>query len=203
MSNYSEGHLNFMIQIPANVAFKIGITDVWTNQHYVDFPANTTAFGLVRNGEWGQASIPISELRGELIDLRMLMYPFVILEINGASCQFAIDDIYWDGAPTSIEAPDLSTLPTEFSLEQNYPNPFNPATTLRFGIPENSDVRLTIYDVQGRVVHSITEHNRSPGRHAYTWSGTNQSGGPVETGIYFAKVEAGIHSSVIKMIYLK
>ena len=97
LSNFEDGFLKFMIKIPANISFQIGIIDAWGNQSYVDFEGNQTTYGLTRDGNWGQASIPISEIRGEFIDLRMLTYEFVILEVNGASCEFAIDDIYWDG----------------------------------------------------------------------------------------------------------
>ena len=82
-----------MIKIPAAISFKIGIIDAWGNQEYVDFPANQTTFGLVRDGNWGQAAIPISDIRGEFIDLRMMSYEFVILEVNGAACEFALDDM--------------------------------------------------------------------------------------------------------------
>ena len=97
LSNFSEGFLKFRIKIPQNISFQIGIIDVWGNQSYVNFPASQTTYGLIRDGNWGQASIPISDIRGELIDLRMLSYEFVILEVSGASCEFALDDIYWDG----------------------------------------------------------------------------------------------------------
>jgi len=99
--NFGEGHLKFMIKIPANISFKIGIIDAWGNQSYVDFPANQTSYGLVRNGNWGQASIPVEDIRGEWIDLRMLSYEFVILEVNGSSCEFGLDDIYWEGGGTN------------------------------------------------------------------------------------------------------
>jgi len=95
--DFAEGHLKFMINIPAGISFKIGIIDAWGNQQYVDFPAYQTTYGLVRNGNWGQASIPVNDLRGEFIDLQMLSYEFVILEVNGAGCEFALDDIFWDG----------------------------------------------------------------------------------------------------------
>ena len=103
-----EGHLKFMINIPANISFKIGIIDAWGNQSYVDFPANQTTYGLVRNGNWGQASIPVADIRGEFIDLRMLSYEFVILEVNGASCEFGLDDIYWDGGGTGSVTVDYN-----------------------------------------------------------------------------------------------
>ena len=53
LSNFSEGHLNFSIKIPANISFQIGIIDSWGNQSYVDFPSNQTTYGLERDGNWG------------------------------------------------------------------------------------------------------------------------------------------------------
>ena len=108
LSNFEEGFLKFKIKIPSSVSFKIGIIDVWGNESYVDFPANQLTYGLVRNGDWGQVSIPISDIRGELIDLRMLSYSFVILESDGASCEFALDDIFWDGGITQVVKGDLN-----------------------------------------------------------------------------------------------
>ncbi len=108
MSNYEEGFLNFRIKIPSNVSFQVGIIDTWGNQSYVNFPSNQLTYGLSRNSEWGQASIPISDIRGELIDLRMLSYQFVILETNGTNCEFALDDIYWDGGTIEDLLGDLN-----------------------------------------------------------------------------------------------
>ena len=97
LTNFSNGTIKFRIKIPANVTFKIGIIDTWDNQNYVTFPANQTTHGLVRDGEWGQASIPVGDLRGVAIDMRMLNYAFVILEESGAACEFGLDDIYYEG----------------------------------------------------------------------------------------------------------
>ncbi|MFN2370991.1 MAG: thiol oxidoreductase, partial [Candidatus Krumholzibacteriia bacterium] len=94
--DFGAGHLKFRIRIPAHVTFKIGIIDAWGNQSYVSFPAHQTTFGLVRDGQWGQAAIPVADIRGTAMDLRMLSYAFVILEENGTACEFALDDIYWD-----------------------------------------------------------------------------------------------------------
>ncbi len=102
LSGFAEGNIKFMIKIPANVRFKIGINDA-NNESYVVFPANQTAYGLVRNGEWGQAVIPVSEIKGN-VDLEMLGYEFIILEENGTQCEFAIDDIYWDGGGASASS---------------------------------------------------------------------------------------------------
>ncbi|MDP8220294.1 MAG: glycoside hydrolase family 16 protein [Candidatus Stygibacter frigidus] len=100
LSGFAYGNIKFMIKIPADVTFKIGINDTDGNENYVIFPANETAFGLVRDGEWGQATIPVDEIKGS-VDLEILDYEFIILEQNGAQCEFALDDIYWDGGGTT------------------------------------------------------------------------------------------------------
>lgn len=101
LSNYrANGTVKFRIRIPANVGFRIGIGDTYTNQNWVNFPANTTAYGLTRNGQWAQASIPVSTLLGPLVAAQSLHDIFMISSIDGAlpssSFQFAIDDIVWE-----------------------------------------------------------------------------------------------------------
>jgi len=204
MSNFGEGHLKFMTNIPANISFKIGIIDAWDNQEYVDFPANQTTYGLVRNGNWGQASIPISDIRGEFIDLRMMSYAFVILEVNGASCEFALDDIYWDGGETtSIIENEFGENPTKFSLQNNFPNPFNPITILRYDLPEQAQVTLTVYDLMGREVTQLVNTTREAGFKSVQWDATDSFGKPVSAGVYLYQIQAGDFRQTKKMVLLK
>ena len=114
LSTFEDGTLNFQMKMPENVTFKIGITDTQGNENYVLFPANQTAYGLVRNGEWGQAIIPVSELKGS-VDLQSLSYEFAILEQGGVQCEFAIDDIYYDSA--GLTATSVSFDADTYSLD--------------------------------------------------------------------------------------
>ena len=202
--NFGEGHLKFMINIPANISFKIGIIDAWGNQSYVDFPANQTTYGLVRDGNWGQASIPVEDIRGEWIDLRMLSYEFVILEVNGASCEFGLDDIYWDGGETtSIIEDEFGENPTKFNLQNSFPNPFNPVTTLRYDLPEDALVNITIYDMVGRVVKTLMNDQQTAGYKSIQWNATNDAGSPVSAGIYLYMIQAGDFRQTKNMGLLK
>lgn len=102
LSNFDEqGALTFKIKIPADVAFKIGIEDTYTNQNWVEFPANTTTYGLSRDGEWATATIPAADMRGDLIALQSLKGLFYIASLDAqlptASFEMAIDDIVWTG----------------------------------------------------------------------------------------------------------
>ena len=101
LSNFSDGELSFKIKIPADVSFKIGIEDSYTNQNWVEFPADETNYGLVRDGEWATVTIPAADIRGDLIALQSLKGMFYIASIDGqlptGPFEMAIDDIVWTG----------------------------------------------------------------------------------------------------------
>ncbi|MFX1682191.1 glycoside hydrolase family 16 protein [Mitsuaria sp. CC2] len=116
LTNYRNGNLKFRIKIPANVSFNIGIGDTYTNQNWVNFPANTTAFGLVRNGEWATATVPISTLIGPKVALQSIADIFMFsgdnTKLPAQAFQFAIDDVYWDTGTTTPTDPNPPTTPT-------------------------------------------------------------------------------------------
>ena len=199
--NFGEGSLKFMIKIPSNITFKIGIIDAWGNQNYVSFSAGQTTYGLVRNGDWGQATIPVEVLRGLYIDLRMLSYEFVILEEQGAQCTFALDDIYWAGGVSGVDEGVTEVKP--FELQPNYPNPFNPHTTIGFALKEASDVRLEIYNILGQKVKTLLSERMQPGEHSTVWDGTDAGNRPLASGIYFYNLSTNQGSTYKKCILLK
>lgn len=99
------GTVKFKMKIPANVTFRVGIQDTYTNQGSVVFPANTTAYGMVRNGEWATATVPVSELAGSKVAVQSMLELFEVFSdpnnLPNAAFQFAIDDVVWDsGVPT-------------------------------------------------------------------------------------------------------
>ena len=98
---------------------------------------------------------------------------------------------------------EFAILPDEFTLKQNYPNPFNPWTTIRYGLPEEANVSLVIYDVRGQIVQTLKSGHQSAGWYDVVWNGQTKDGRTISTGIYFARLVAGDYSQVIKMLYIK
>ena len=94
-------------------------------------------------------------------------------------------------------------LPDEFALHQNYPNPFNPVTTLRYDLPENGLVNITIYDMLGRQVKTLVYQTQEAGYRSIVWNATNDYGKPVSAGIYLYQIQAGKYISTKKMVLLK
>ena len=93
--------------------------------------------------------------------------------------------------------------PEEFVLHQNYPNPFNPVTTLRYDLPENSLVNVTIYDMLGRQVKTQINQTQDAGYRSVIWDATNNFGKPVSAGIYLYQIQAGEYMQTKKMVLLK
>jgi hypothetical protein len=94
-------------------------------------------------------------------------------------------------------------LPLAFALYQNYPNPFNPTTIITYDLPEAARVELVIYDVLGQHVATMKNGRQEAGSYQVRWNGTNDSGAPVSTGLYFYRLNAGTNSANKKMIFMK
>ncbi|MCB0260113.1 MAG: T9SS type A sorting domain-containing protein, partial [Calditrichaeota bacterium] len=94
-------------------------------------------------------------------------------------------------------------LPTEYSLDQNYPNPFNPTTTVRFALPEASNVTLKIYNILGQEVYTLARGNLEAGFHTFQWNATDQYGSRVASGIYIYRLQAGHFVQTKKMLLVK
>ena len=94
-------------------------------------------------------------------------------------------------------------MPGSYSLLQNYPNPFNPITTLRYDLPENSFVNITIYDMLGRKVKRLINETQDTGYRSIIWDATNNDGKSVSAGIYLYQIHAGKYMQTKKMVLLK
>jgi len=89
-----------------------------------------------------------------------------------------------------------------FRLHQNAPNPFHPVTTIRFDLPQRAPVSLRVYDVAGRLVHSLVEgRTLEAGRHEAAWNGRSESGQRVGAGLYFYRLQAGAFSETRRMVF--
>lgn len=91
-----------------------------------------------------------------------------------------------------------SEIPLSFNLEQNYPNPFNPVTKINFDLPKSSNVKLSVYDIQGKLIETLVEGNLNPGSYQTEWTAGN-----LPSGIYFYRLEADGNVFSKKMMLVK
>ncbi len=91
-----------------------------------------------------------------------------------------------------------SNIPGNFKLYQNYPNPFNPVTNIKYEIAYRTNVKIIIYDINGREVKTLVNEIQNPGIYDADWDGSKYS-----SGVYFYKIETEKFSESRKMVLLK
>ena len=94
-------------------------------------------------------------------------------------------------------------VPDNLALHQNYPNPFNPITSLRFDLPEDGFVNITVYDMGGRIIKTLVNNFQTAGYKSIKWNATDNQGQLVPAGVYLYKIEFGSLLFTRKMILLK
>ena len=81
--------------------------------------------------------------------------------------------------------------------------PFNPTTTIQYELPENAFVNIRIYDLNGRLVNTLVNAQKSAGYKAIKWAGVDDKGKAVSAGIYLYEIQAGNFRETKKMVLLK
>jgi hypothetical protein len=94
-------------------------------------------------------------------------------------------------------------IPLITELQGNHPNPFNPITSINFALSDPEFVNLEIYNIKGEKVKTLVDEKMEAQFHSVTWNGSDDSGKPVSSGVYFYKMKAGKFIQTKKMILMK
>ena len=105
--------------------------------------------------------------------------------------------VYKLAVTVDVEKED-NQVPSEYILEQNYPNPFNPSTTIEFAIPEQSFVKLEVFNALGEKVSTLVSEELSAGNYKYGWSGVN-----LPSGIYYYSFTTNSFTQTKKLVLMK
>jgi ligand-binding sensor domain-containing protein len=122
------------------------------------------------------------------------------------------DDVIWmatDGGlsqltviPTSINS-GRHPYPKMFEVYPAYPNPFNMSTTIKFQIHTSEQIKISIFDVNGRLVNTILNSTFMPGSYKVNWNGKNAVGNDMASGLYFAYISSSNLNSMLKLVLIK
>lgn len=94
-------------------------------------------------------------------------------------------------------------MPSSVMLHQNYPNPFNSSTIIRYDLPHDAYVNLSIYDMLGREVETLIDAYQHAGLKNIIWDGRNSSGEIVSSGVYFYKIQLGEISETRRLVFIR
>ena len=130
-------------------------------------------------------------------------------------CQIGEVEIYTQAAaapmiaqfsgPMNIQSEQTTivVLPESFAIEQNHPNPFNPETTIRYQLPVDAKVKLTIHNLLGQEIVALVNANQGAGFHSATWNGRDALGRQLPSGVYLYHFSAGDFRMTKKMILIQ
>jgi hypothetical protein len=102
----------------------------------------------------------------------------------------------WLSGAVAVEEPE--PLPSVFSLSPPYPNPFNAQVTIEYALPNEAAVSLSVFDIQGRKVATLTEGMKPAGYHRMIWDAKG-----MPSGLYFVRLKAGEFTETKKMTLVK
>jgi hypothetical protein len=133
-------------------------------------------------------------------------YSFIDENITTGKYLYILKQIDFDGTyeySNEIEV-EVDFIPTEYALYQNYPNPFNPATTIKYSLPYESEVKINIHNVLGQKITELVNVNQEAGNYEINWDASS-----LASGIYFYTIDAKSvsnqekYTSVRKMLLIK
>jgi hypothetical protein len=131
------------------------------------------------------------------LDLRKAFWNYQLIAYDGSggmhNTRFAVDvlrrSIIALGGPLSSIRLDEVEVPESYTLAQNYPNPFNPSTTIRYSVPFESQVKVTVYSLTGEMIRQIVNNIHEIGVYEAIFS-SNSVGRELSSGVYFYTIEA-------------
>jgi len=115
---------------------------------------------------------------------------------NRALTDVEIDSLYNNYA-TSIDIP-INTISKNFELHQNYPNPFNPNTTIGYNLPQTSDIRIEVFNIEGQRMATLVDERKPTGYHTIDFKGNR-----LASGVYLYRIQAGDYIETKKMILIR
>ncbi len=149
-------------------------------------------------GETANAQYRVSGIVGESLS-GVSLGPRIV---HGTGFWFAAAGSVVGVANESESTPDEG-IPARYQLDQNYPNPFNPSTLIRFGLPEDAQVELAVYNVLGRRVRVLVDRQLAAGWHTAVWDGRNVDGSPASSGLYLYQMRTENYSVTRRMMLVK
>jgi len=127
-------------------------------------------------------------------------YVYRIKATNSDTSSTYSDEIFVE-VLTNVEG--TNEIPKEYSLSQNYPNPFNPSTLIKFGLPQNADVSISLFNMLGQKVLDLTNKSFSAGIHEIKFDAGNLTSGIYIYSISASGVDGNNFMQTRKMILLK
>lgn len=164
---------------------------------------NNAGFDVERSDANGQISdgwIRVGFISGNGNSSVSINYSFTDNNLPSGKYNYRLKQIDYNGNYEyfSLNSDVIITTPQNFFLGQNYPNPFNPSTVINYNIPQDSYVKIKLYDNTGREVRTLLNEFISAGYYTINFNASD-----LASGIYFCNIKAGKYTATKKMMLVR
>ena len=206
-ADYRNKDVTFYSNILGGVSIDVSVNGEVVSPYYFDAPVEIT--------------LPYNDRILQQMGISPLVLGMFFFNSSGELDAEGISNVYVDAdnhyvsgsvshlsqiaiAPTSVTpGVEEDTMPAGYSLSQNYPNPFNLETTITYGIPETSHVRIVIYNILGERLRILENETKFAGNYSVIWDGTNSAGQVVTSGVYIYCIETEKFFQSKKLMLIK
>ena len=188
VENLAYGEFQGYLQVPVG-DYTLDITGHGSSEPVASFSAPLATYGGFSGVVYASGFLSPAET-DSAFTLVLTTPTGYVVELPAAESALSLDEL-------------TSSVPTKFYVQQNYPNPFNPTTTIIYDLVNDSNLKITVYDLKGNLIKDIYDGFQKAGRSNAVWNATNNIGETVSSGIYLYKIQVGESFQVKRMMLLK
>lgn len=159
---------------------------------------NNAGFDIERKSD--DAWMKVGFVSGQGNTTSPVQYEFTDRNLETGSYKYRLKQIDFNG---DFEYYELNNevvigVPSRFAVHQNHPNPFNPVTTIKYELPYDASVSISVYDITGHEIVTLVNERERAGYHSIEFNASN-----ISSGVYFYRVSAGQYEAVKRMMLIK
>lgn len=172
-----------------------------TNNSGFEIERKAGSLNTVQGSQWEK----IGFVPGAGTTTEQREYSYSDENISYGTYHYRLKQIDYDGSfnySNEVEV-TVGSVPDAYGLFQNYPNPFNPTTTIKFQVPEMSNVTVKVFNMLGQEIATLFSGQVNIGQYSVSWDGSSSNGSKVSSGIYIYSMTAGDFVETKRMMLLK
>ena len=155
--------------------------------------AGTHEGGVFRSLNYGDAWEPVNE------GLTSMDVGSLLITADGTMFAGTVGGgVFRRDAATDVASEAATATPLDFQLARNYPNPFSTATRIRYALPQQAEIELSVYDVSGRAIAVLAKGSRPAGWHEHIYNASH-----LPSGVYFYRLKANDFISVKHFVLMR
>ena len=163
---------------------------------------NNKGFEVERSSD-KETFTQIGKIDGHGTTAEKQSYNFTDHNATSGTYYYRLRQVDFDGTSTYSDVVEVEFIPTEYSLGQNYPNPFNPSTKVKFAVPVESKVTVTLYNMLGQKVKELVAAQYNVGLHEVELNASDLASGMYIYSITAQGVDGSNFVDTKKMMLMK